>query len=130
MKKIIFITLLLLSAGLYSQDLGTIKGTITDWEMNNEPLLFAEIAVKNTPWHTRTNFRGNFELADVTPGEYTLAISFLGYETLEVPVEVTEKGTTAIQEALRAKTIALEAISLNEPHTSKNPVKLGTATKK
>ncbi|MCJ7467224.1 MAG: carboxypeptidase-like regulatory domain-containing protein [Maribacter sp.] len=130
MKKIIFISLLLLSAGLYAQDLGTIKGTITDWEVNNEPLLFAEIAVKDTPWKTHTNFRGNFELADVVPGTYTLAISFLGYETLEVPIEVAKNGTTTIQEPLRAKTIALEAISLYEPHTPNKLATIGTATKK
>ncbi|MCJ7468078.1 MAG: carboxypeptidase-like regulatory domain-containing protein [Maribacter sp.] len=121
MKKIIFISLLLLSAGLYSQDFGTIKGTITDWEVNNEPLLFADITIKNTPWQTRTNFRGNFELADVVPGTYTLSISFLGYETLEVPIEVAENGTTTIQETLRAKTIALDAISFSDKKVSGSP---------
>jgi hypothetical protein len=130
MKKIFFISILLISAGLYSQDLGTIKGTITDWEMNNEPLLFAEIAVKNTPWKTRTNFRGNFELTDVAPGNYTLAISFLGYDTLEVPVEVTKKGTSTIQEALKAKTIALEAISLYDSPTSNTSRPRGIGTNK
>ncbi len=113
---------LFLSIGLSAQDYGTINGTITDWEVNNEPMLFADITVKNTTLKTHTNFRGNFELIDVAPGTYTLAISFLGYDTVEVPIEVTKNTTTTIQQTLRAKMIATEVISLSDTEVSSAPI--------
>ena len=107
MKNVLFLLALFVSVGLFSQTEGVVQGTIIDLEANNEPLLFADVTLKDTAWHAQTNFRGNFEITDVTPGVYTLEVSYLGYETLVISVEVNERGVTKIDRGMGAKTISL-----------------------
>lgn len=106
LKKVLFLLLVLMNvAFMAAQRSGTVSGSINDREMQEEPLLFANVALKNTLWSTQTNFHGNFEFTGVTPGEYTLVVAYLGYETLEVPLMVKAGETTSIQETLSALTI-------------------------
>lgn len=62
---------------------GKIKGLVFDSESNNDPLLFASVAIKNTTISTTTDLDGSY-LLKVKPGNYTLVFSFIGYKTIEV----------------------------------------------
>ncbi len=111
MKKVFLLISLFSVLGLFSQDLGMVKGNVIDLEANNEPILFANITIKNTALKTRTNLNGNFEIKDVTPGTYILEISFLGYETAEIPLEIKENEITEIHKGLVAKSISMLGLS-------------------
>ncbi len=102
MKNIIAIGFLLLSAITFSQNQSSISGTTTDKEMNNGPLLFANIHIKNTSFQTQTNLHGNFKINNINAGEYTLVINYLGYETVEIPVVVKENSSTKISSCVAA----------------------------
>lgn len=93
-----------------AQDLISIRGTITDFEAQDEPLFFANVALKDSPVKVQTNFNGNFEMANIAPGSYTLVVSYLGYENLEVPVLVEANKTSIVQEVLHAKSIDMEGL--------------------
>jgi TonB-dependent starch-binding outer membrane protein SusC len=73
--------LLFLSLGLQAQDL-IVRGTVTDQE-NGEPLLGATILVTETGNGTVTDFEGKFSLT-LSPGNYSLQISYTGYATKEI----------------------------------------------
>ncbi|MFK7811041.1 MAG: carboxypeptidase-like regulatory domain-containing protein [Maribacter sp.] len=90
MKKFLLIGLFLISANLFSQNLGGIKGNVSDNTMNNEPLLMANVQVKGHEEIVQTNFNGNFKILNLSAGTHTLIISYLGYETIEVPVAIEE----------------------------------------
>ena len=77
---------------LNGQETGSIVGTITDKEVNNEPLPFANVLIKDTTKGTTSDFDGLYEIADLEPGTYTVVYSFLGYETVEVPGVAVEAG--------------------------------------
>lgn len=96
MKKIVVIIALILSYSTYSQQTGSVIGQLTDKDLNNEPLAFANVFIKGTTTGTTSDFDGLYEIPDLEPGSYTLIYSFLGYETVEIPsVEiVAEKVTT------------------------------------
>jgi len=111
MKHIILFGALLFTSLLFSQESGTVAGTIMDKEVYNEPLIFADVRLKNTTKKVQTNFRGNFEITDVAPGSYTLEISYLGYEKLEIPVKVEQEGVTKITQVLSAKKLSIEDMS-------------------
>ncbi len=66
---------------------GSVSGTLTDKDMNNEPLAFANVFIKNTTIGTLTDIKGAYSL-DVEAGNYTLILSLLGYETIEVPISI------------------------------------------
>lgn len=112
MKINFLIGMLCVIGNVFSQSNGAITGTVSDIALDNEPILFATIQLKNTSKSTLTNFHGNYEFTAIVPGNYTLVFSFLGYETIEVPVQVTPDKITSANGALRTKTLALESISM------------------
>lgn len=114
MKNILLVSGLLMSLGLFSQSQASISGTITDQEMNGEPLLFADIVIKNTNWNTRTNLNGNFEIQGIDSGNYILAVSFPGYETIEKSIIIEGNVVIKIKESLSAKSIDVSALLLSE----------------
>ncbi|MBT8264850.1 MAG: carboxypeptidase-like regulatory domain-containing protein [Muriicola sp.] len=111
MKYIILFGTLLFTSLLFSQESGTVAGTIMDKEVFNEPLIFADVRLKNTPKKVQTNFRGNFQITDVPPGSYTIVITYLGYEKVEIPVIVEKEEVTRITQVLSAKKLSMEDMS-------------------
>jgi hypothetical protein len=119
MKKNIIALFLLINVLGYSQSKGTIAGTIRDKEVNNEPLPFANVFIKGTSSGTTTDFDGTYTL-QVEEGTYTLVISFIGYQTIEVPNVIIEAGkTVTINKVLEAS----QGVSLNEIQISGSTVK-------
>jgi len=112
MKKILLVFFIIFSALAFSQEVGGIKGTIVDRQLRDEPLFFANIALKNADMIAQTNFHGNFEFLNIRPGNYTLVVSYPGYETLEVPVAVVEDEVTLVSEGLTPKSIPSEDVAI------------------
>lgn len=110
MKNIFFIGFFLFSAGSFSQNTGGIKGKVSDKTMNNEPLLMANVQLKGRESIAQTNFNGNFKISELSAGTYTLIISYLGYETLEIPVTIDENVVANIAAELRPLQIDLEDV--------------------
>jgi len=101
---------ILLSAFTYAQT-GTIAGTITDKEMNNETLPFANVFIKGSTTGTTTDLDGKYELKSIEPGTYTVVISFVGYETLEIPnIQVEARKTTEVNASLGSGNVQLDDI--------------------
>ena len=78
----------------YGQENGSVWGHVSDAQLDNEPLLFAEVTLKDSPRSVQTNFHGNFELNDIKPGNHTIVIRYLGYEPAEIEVVVAENQVT------------------------------------
>jgi hypothetical protein len=105
MKKIaLIISLFVVSLG-FAQD-GKIKGSVSDGEMNNEPLAFAHISVKGTDVAVNADLDGNYNI-EIAPGTYTLVFDFVGYNSVEVKnVVVKENEIVLKNETLQAKQLA------------------------
>ena len=73
-----------------------ISGQVLDAEFNNEPLAFAEVRVNGLELATITDENGRYEL-ELTPGNYSLEIGFIGYETRLVPAEVSSDAETRLE---------------------------------
>ena len=72
---------------------GTLRGTIIDDE-TAEPIFGATIYIQSEGTGTTSDFDGKFEL-QLDPGEYTLRISYISYQTIEVEdVEIEEGEVT------------------------------------
>ena len=88
MKRVIFIFALLISGLSFSQT-AKVTGIIKDAESNNEPLIFAEVSIKETGAKTTSDANGFFSMDNIEAGNYTLVVSFVGYKTLEKAIIVT-----------------------------------------
>ncbi|SDD59435.1 CarboxypepD_reg-like domain-containing protein [Pricia antarctica] len=117
MKKLLLIAFLANTAFIAAQNGGAILGKITDLGQNGEPMLMANVAVKNTNIARHTNFNGNFEITGIDSGSYVLMLSFAGYDTVEIPVIVSTNHTIKIEQGLSPKSISLDAELLSEIRT-------------
>ncbi|MCD8301749.1 MAG: TonB-dependent receptor [Prevotellaceae bacterium] len=86
--------LLMLGIGAYAQS-GPVTGTVTD--NSGEPLLGAKVMVKGTNNATVTDTDGKFSLQNV-PGNGTLEISFMGFQTQNVLVRRRARIQVVLQE--------------------------------
>ena len=88
---------------------GTISGTVTDKDMNNAPLQFANVGLKGAGVGVTTDEKGKYSIK-AEPGNYTLVFSFVGYETIEVPISVKAGETLTIDKALGSGSFKLEDV--------------------
>lgn len=130
MKKIIIVLFILFSTLIYSQSKGTITGTIYDKEVNNEPLPFANVFIKGTATGTTTDIDGTYTL-QVEEGTYTLVISFIGYDTVEIPnVIVKPNENIIINKTLGASEgVSLEEVQISASTTKESEAALLTEQK-
>ncbi|NER14615.1 TonB-dependent receptor [Leptobacterium flavescens] len=116
---------------LAAQEKGSIVGKITDKELNDEPLPFANVLIKGTTKGTTTDIDGLFEIGNVDPGTYTLVISFVGYKTLEIPNVVVEADkTTEINTGLGPDAQALDEVVITTTVSRESEVALILEQKK
>ncbi len=66
---------------------GEISGIINDLS-SKEPLPYANVSIKGTVIGDITDIYGNFRLSNLAPGDYTLKISYVGYTTQEILVNL------------------------------------------
>lgn len=91
MKNLFTILVLFVTVFSMAQEKGTLQGKVLDKEAGNEPLPFANVFVKGTQSGTTTDMDGVY-LFTAAPGTYTLVVSFVGYETIEIPNVVIKAG--------------------------------------
>jgi hypothetical protein len=87
-----------------------IVGKILDNELNNSPLVLANVAVKGTNISADTDISGLFTLENLEDGDYTLVCSFVGYETKEINIHVNALEPTELKLSLAASTLNLSDI--------------------
>jgi hypothetical protein len=106
--KFLFITILFCSLG-FSQSKGKVAGLITDADLNNEAMPFANVMIKGTTNGVATDMDGKYELS-VNAGNYILVISYVGYETVELPLVIVANQTTTINKSIGSGSVKLEDI--------------------
>ena len=112
MKRFIYISFFLLTATSFGQNTGLIVGKIMDDELNNAPLVLANVSVKGTAINSNTDLTGLFIIENLEAGDYTLVCSFAGYETQEIKVHVDALKPAEIKLSLAASTISLSELAL------------------
>ncbi len=84
----------------FAQSTGNIEGKI----INNAGTTISEANVKlvGTQFGTQSNAEGNFSLENISFGNYTLRISYVGYKTKEVAVEINSTQNVIIEDIILA----------------------------
>ena len=111
MRKFLTCFFVCSAALIQAQETGSIVGTLTDKEVNNEPLPFANVLIKGTTKGATSDFDGLYEIANLEPGTYTVLYSYLGYETIEVPNINVESGKVS---TINVSMSASQGVSLDE----------------
>ncbi len=106
-----FLLIFLGTITLSAQSKGSIVGKLTDKELNDDPLPFANVILKGTTTGTSSDFDGLYEIAGLDPGTYTVVFSYLGYETVQIPNVKVEAGKVT---TINVPMSASKGVSLDE----------------
>jgi len=110
MKKISIILLYLLFSNLFSQqNYSIITGRVLD--ESNSPLPFANVFLKETNIGTSTDSKGYFRLI-TKPGEYTLEISYVGFEKRVIKLKLIANQTYSLDVKLKSTTFEIAGIEV------------------
>ncbi|MCC9042232.1 TonB-dependent receptor [Myroides sp. M-43] len=117
MKKLLFSLFFVLQVVIsYAQGVQEIKGKVVDAK-TQMPINSVSVRIQSTTISSLTNNEGNFTLENVKTGNHDVVISYVGYITKRLPVEVGDKvidlGTVSIDEDF-ASIEQLGLISLTE----------------
>ncbi len=100
---------------------GKIEGMVSD-SKKSEPLIGATVLIKGTSIGTATDIDGRFQL-ETEPGNYTLEISYVGYQTKEISeVEVKDGIATPLEVAIAEKSgkTALQEVTVRSSMKKEN----------
>jgi outer membrane receptor protein involved in Fe transport len=91
---------------------GKIVGTVLDAD-NGEPIIGGNVLVVDTYRGATTNLDGEYFILNVPPGSYTVRVSYLGYQTLEMEgVVVSIDRTVTINAELQSEAIRAETVTM------------------
>ena len=116
LKKFLLISLVSIlsinTISLYAQDGGSIYGFVTD-EATGEALIGANVIIKETGAGMATDMNGYYVIQEIANGNYTVLVSYVGYQVLNRGITVKGIEPQKIDLAL-----ILQAVSMSEVEVS------------
>ncbi|SHI75819.1 TonB-dependent receptor [Algibacter luteus] len=110
MKKFILLFVLFSTLMSFAQNTGSLVGTLTDKEFNDEPLAFANVLIKGTTKGTTSDFDGVYKIENLEVGSHILEFSFVGYETQQISVSIIAGEVTELNVAMSASAASLDEV--------------------
>ncbi len=103
MRKFLLAVLTIVVTGaLWGQtrETGTVRGTITD-RSTREPLIGATIALAGTSFGAVADVQGNFTLVSMPVGKRIFTVSYVGYQSQQLQLEIIANQTTEVTVSLQ-----------------------------
>ncbi|MEM6845705.1 MAG: TonB-dependent receptor [Bacteroidota bacterium] len=94
---------------LFAQTGSVIGKVVSD---SGAPEASVNIFLSQTTYGTSSNSEGGFELVGVNPGDYTLAVSKVGFQQQLIPLTVQNGQTTEVNVTLAASTYHLDEVAV------------------
>ncbi len=120
-KLTLAILIFIMIAGLASGKTH-IRGFILD-EESGEPLPVANVIVKGTNRGGATNLDGFFTIPNMDPGKYTLHVSYLGYNSREVEIELKEGSIETFRIEISPQSMRLEEVVYTEDQLDEDEIR-------
>jgi hypothetical protein len=112
MKRFLLAAVFLLNLTIAISQSATVRGFVYD-KANGEPVIFTNVYLFQTSYGAATDVNGYFIITRVPPGEYTLMVSYLGYDTLRLPIRVSAGEIITKQLYLQESVITLRTVDVS-----------------
>ncbi|HOY11690.1 MAG TPA: TonB-dependent receptor [Saprospiraceae bacterium] len=109
-KYIKILVVLLIPMMAFGQSMASIKGMIQS--SDGEALPSVNAFLKNTDKGSSTDVNGMFNIENITPGSYTLEISYIGYEMVSKKLNLTQGQILTVDFSLNSANNVLDEISV------------------
>ena len=94
MKKILVISFLLfLAINSFAQNKGNLRGVVKD-AATKDPLPGVNVILEGTYFGAATDFEGVYEIRGITPGEYIVKVTLIGFKTFKFTGIIIEENKT------------------------------------
>lgn len=90
---------------------GVVKGTILD-KQTKEPLPFANVFIDQSTLGAPTDLKGRFFIQDIPDIGFELVVSYVGYKTVILPINLNDLGEDSIDIEMEIDPVALENINV------------------
>lgn len=94
--KFLALMILLMPCTLFAQ--GILRGVVTD-SVSKEPLIGANVFLRGTSLGAVTDREGKYRVAGISPGSYSVRVSYIGYVTKEITRNIVS-GENSLNSAL------------------------------
>jgi iron complex outermembrane recepter protein len=117
-KFCLLVALMCICFSGFSQDVVAIEGKITDKKFN--PISFATVYLLNTNLSVFSDTSGNFIIKNIPVGEYNIAISAIGYATINDKLHVIKADNKVFHFQLADATKQLDAVIVSAEKKEQN----------
>ncbi|MBE0638087.1 MAG: carboxypeptidase-like regulatory domain-containing protein [Bacteroidales bacterium] len=102
----------LLAAKLVFAQSAVIRGFIYEKE-SGEPIIFTNAYLLGTNYGSTTDVNGYFAITQIPPGDYTLLVTYLGYDTLKMEVSLKPNDLLQKNLFLVKSSVLLDAVNVS-----------------
>ena len=100
--------LLLIPALIFAQNSGNITGKVAD--AKGVPVPYANVSLVGTTMGAAADIEGNYKVANVAAGNYTLRVTAIGYRESRTDVTVSAGGTSSQNFTLAEDVLQMEGV--------------------
>jgi len=100
-----------LGQGLFAQH-GTVRGFIYE-EETGEPAMFCNVILKGSSYGASTDINGYFVISKVKPANYTLLITYLGFDTITNQIKIISDDIISQNYFLKKSSVELQTITIS-----------------
>lgn len=115
-----------LTSAVAQQQTGTVVGRVTRAD-NGEPVAGAQVLVVGTSNGALTNAEGRYAIRGVTPGERTIRVQTMGFNSQDTTVSVTAGETATADFRIREQAVAIAPVVVTALGITRSEKSLGYA---
>jgi len=107
------VTLILMFLGQSAfAQFGTVRGFIYE-EETGEPAMFCNVLLEGTSYGASTDINGYYVISKVKPGNYSLSITYLGFDTITNQIKIVYDKIISQNYFLKKSSVELETITIS-----------------
>jgi len=101
----------LLTISTFAQN-GSLRGNIFDTD-TGEPIIYCNLQLRGTGTGATTDFEGFFTMTKVPVGNYQLVATYIGYDSLSIPITIKEDQITYQRINIQSNSIQLSTVDVS-----------------
>ena len=109
---ILSVLISLVSTNIQGQEAGGVRGFVYE-ESSGEPVIFTNVYLKGTTYGSSTDVNGYFSIPKIPAGSYELMVTYLGFDTLRKPIEITANRIATEKLFLKKSSIQIQAVEIS-----------------
>ncbi len=100
------------SASTLTAQYGTVRGFVYE-EETGEPVMFTNVFFKKTSIGAPTDENGYFAITRIPPGDYILMVTYIGFDSLQIPLTIKADDLITEKLYLKSKAVTLGEINIS-----------------